>query len=128
MALDKKIKVLIVDDFSTMRRICKHLLKQIGFTNIVEADDGTTALNVLKKEKVDLVLTDWNMPKMNGLELLKAIRKDPNLKHLPVIMVTAEALNENIIAALKAGVNNYIVKPFNAQTLEKKIEDVLGKK
>ena len=128
MALDKKIKVLIVDDFSTMRRICKHLLKQIGFTNIVEADDGTTALNVLKKEKVELVLTDWNMPKMNGLELLKAIRKDPNLKHLPVIMVTAEALNENIIAALKAGVNNYIVKPFNAQTLEKKIEDVLGKK
>lgn len=128
MALDKKIKVLIVDDFSTMRRICKHLLKQIGFTNIVEADDGTTALNVLKKEKVDLVLTDWNMPKMNGLELLKAIRKDPNLKHLPVIMVTAEALNENIIAALKAGVNNYIVKPFNAQTLEKKIEDVIGKK
>jgi two-component system chemotaxis response regulator CheY len=128
MAIDKKIKVLIVDDFSTMRRICKHLLKQIGFTNIVEADDGTTALNVLRKEPVDLVLTDWNMPKMNGLELLKAIRKDPNLKHLPVIMVTAEALNENIIAALKAGVNNYIVKPFNAQTLEKKIEDVIGKK
>ena len=91
MAIDKKIKVLIVDDFSTMRRICKHLLKQIGFTNIVEADDGTTALNVLRKESVDLVLTDWNMPKMNGLELLKTIRKDPNLKHLPVIMVTAEA-------------------------------------
>ncbi len=128
MAIDKKIRVLIVDDFSTMRRICKHLLKQIGFVNIIEADDGTTALNVLKKTPVDLVLTDWNMPKMNGLELLKAIRKDPNLKHLPVIMVTAEALNENIIAALKAGVNNYIVKPFNAQTLEKKLEDVLGKK
>ena len=127
MALDKKMKVLVVDDFATMRRIVKNILRQIGFTNILEADDGSTALNILKKEKVDLVITDWNMPKMSGLELLKAIRADENLKDIPVMMVTAEALKENIIEAVKAGVNQYIVKPFTAQTLQEKLEKIFGK-
>ena len=127
MALDKKMKILVVDDFATMRRIVKNILRQIGFTNILEADDGSTALNVLKKEKVDLVITDWNMPKMSGLELLKAIRADENLKDIPVMMVTAEALKENIIEAVKAGVNQYIVKPFTAQTLQEKLEKIFGK-
>ena len=126
MALDKKMKILVVDDFATMRRIVKNILRQIGFTNILEADDGSTALNILKKEKVDLVITDWNMPKMSGLELLKAIRADDNLKDIPVMMVTAEALKENIIEAVKAGVNQYIVKPFTAQTLQEKIEKIFG--
>ena len=127
MALDKKMKILVVDDFATMRRIVKNILRQIGFTNILEADDGSTALNILKKEKVDLVITDWNMPKMSGLELLKAIRADENLKDIPVMMVTAEALKENIIEAVKAGVNQYIVKPFTAQTLQEKLEKIFGK-
>ena len=126
MALDKKMKILIVDDFATMRRIIKNILRQIGFTNILEADDGSTALNILRKEKVDLVITDWNMPKMSGLELLKAIRTDEKLKDIPVMMVTAEALKENIIEAVKAGVNQYIVKPFTAQTLQQKIEKIFG--
>ncbi len=127
MALDKKMKILVVDDFATMRRIVKNILRQIGFTNILEADDGSTALNILRKEKVDLVITDWNMPKMSGLELLKAIRADENLKDIPVMMVTAEALKENIIEAVKAGVNQYIVKPFTAQTLQEKLEKIFGK-
>jgi len=119
------MKVLIVDDFSTMRRILKNLLRQIGFTNIQEADDGTTALQLLKTDPADLVISDWNMPKMSGLDLLKAIRGDNKLKTIPVLMVTAEARKENIVEAVQAGVNNYIVKPFTAETLKEKLEKVL---
>lgn len=127
MALDKDIKVLVVDDFSTMRRIVKNILRQLGFNNIVEADDGTTGLGVLQKEKIDLIISDWNMPKMTGLDLLKAVRSDDALKDIPFLMVTAEAQQENIIEAVKAGVSNYIVKPFTAETLGKKIEQVFNK-
>lgn len=116
--------ILVVDDFSTMRRIVKNILRQLGFNNISEADDGTTAMAKLKQDKIDFVITDWNMPKMTGMELLKEIRTDPNLKAIPVLMVTAEALQENIIAAVKAGVNNYIVKPFDAKTLSDKIAKI----
>jgi len=127
MAMDKDIKVLVVDDFSTMRRIVKNILRQLGFNNIVEADDGTTGLGVLQKEKIDLIISDWNMPKMTGLDLLKAVKSDDALKDIPFLMVTAEAQQENIIEAVKAGVSNYIVKPFTAETLGKKIEQVFNK-
>jgi two-component system chemotaxis response regulator CheY len=124
MPADPNMSILVVDDFSTMRRIVKNILRQLGFTNTIEADDGTTALEKLKSEQVDFVITDWNMPKMTGLELLKTIRADPDLKHLPVLMVTAEALQENIVAAAKAGVNNYVVKPFDAKTLSEKMAKI----
>ncbi|MBF0277690.1 MAG: chemotaxis response regulator CheY [SAR324 cluster bacterium] len=124
MPANKEMNILVVDDFSTMRRIVKNILRQLGFNNIIEADDGTTAMAKLSSEKVDFVITDWNMPKMTGMELLKEIRADENLKSLPVLMVTAEALQENIIAAVKAGVNNYIVKPFDAKTLSEKINKI----
>ncbi len=123
--MNTNIKILIVDDFSTMRRIEKNILRQLGFKNIDEAEDGQMALQKLKSDKYDLVITDWNMPKMSGLELLKAIRADEELKHIPVLMVTAEAKKENIIDAIKAGVSNYIVKPFNAQTMKEKLEKIL---
>ncbi|MGK5090987.1 chemotaxis response regulator CheY [Deltaproteobacteria bacterium TL4] len=124
MPANKDMNILVVDDFSTMRRIVKNILRQLGFTNIIEADDGTTAMAKLKSERIDFVITDWNMPKMTGMELLKEIRADANLKRLPVLMVTAEALQENIIAAVKAGVNNYIVKPFDAKTLSEKLDKI----
>ena len=124
MPADKNMRILVVDDFSTMRRIVKNILRQLGFTNIVEADDGTTAMAKLKAEKIDFVITDWNMPKMTGLELLKEIRADADMKAIPVLMVTAEALQENIIAAVKAGVSNYIVKPFDAKTLSDKLSKI----
>ncbi len=124
MPANKDMTILVVDDFSTMRRIVKNILRQLGFNNIVEADDGTTAMAKLKSEKIDFVITDWNMPKMTGMELLKEIRADGQLKSIPVLMVTAEALQENIIAAVKAGVNNYIVKPFDAKTLSDKINKI----
>ncbi len=117
-------KFLVVDDMATMRRIIKSLLSQLGYKNIDEAEDGVEALNKLRSQKYDFVITDWNMPNMTGLELVQEIRKDPNLKHLPVLMVTAEAKKENVIAAIKAGVNNYVVKPFTAETLKEKIEKV----
>jgi len=121
------LRILVVDDFSTMRRIEKNLLKQLGYQNIDEADDGPSALTKLQQNPdIGLVLTDWNMPGMNGLELLKEIRASETTKNLPVIMVTAEALQENIVAAVKAGVSNYIVKPFDAATLGDKINKVLG--
>lgn len=116
------MKVLIVDDFSTMRRIIKNLLRDLGFTNTYEADDGATALPMLKDGDFEFVVTDWNMPIMQGIDLLKAIRKDPKLKHLPVLMVTAEAKREQIIEAAQAGVNGYIVKPFTAGTLKEKLD------
>ena len=126
MAASKDMRILVVDDFSTMRRIVRNLLKQLGYENIVEADDGTTALAKLQTEKIDFCVTDWNMPKMSGMELLKEIRDDDKLKDLPVLMVTAEALQENIVAAIKAGVSNYVVKPFDAQTMAEKIEKIFG--
>jgi two-component system chemotaxis response regulator CheY len=118
------MKVLIVDDFSTMRRIIKNLLRDLGFTNTFEADDGSTALPMLKDGGFEFVVTDWNMPIMQGIDLLKEIRKDPKLKHLPVLMVTAEAKREQIIEAAQAGVNGYIVKPFTAGTLKEKLDKV----
>ena len=127
MALDKNIKILVVDDFSTMRRIVKNILRQLNFNNIIEADDGSTALDVLQREKIDMVVSDWNMPKMTGLELLKVIRADDALKHIPFLMVTAEAQQENIIEAVKSGVSNYIVKPFTAETLSQKINQIFIK-
>jgi FOG: CheY-like receiver len=126
MPMDPNIKILIVDDFSTMRKIIRNILTQLGFKNILEADDGTTALEILKKEKVDLIISDWNMPKMSGLELLKAVRSDENLKDIPFIMVTAEAQKESILEAIKYKVNQYIVKPFTPETLKEKLEKVFG--
>jgi len=122
--LDKKMKILVVDDFSTMRRIIKNLLRDLGLTNTYEADDGQTALPMLKEGDFDFVVTDWNMPGMQGIDLLKHIRADDNLKHLPVLMVTAEAKREQIIAAAQAGVNGYIVKPFTAGTLKEKLDKI----
>ncbi|MBN2298008.1 MAG: chemotaxis response regulator CheY [Deltaproteobacteria bacterium] len=127
MAMDKNMKILVVDDFSTMRRIVKNILRQLNFNNIVEADDGSTGLDILQKEKIDMVVSDWNMPKMTGLELLKAVRADDALKDIPFLMVTAEAQQENIIEAVKSGVSNYIVKPFTAETLGQKIEQIFNK-
>lgn len=126
MTLNPNIKILVVDDFKTMRKIIKNILTQLGFKNIIEADDGTTALELLKKQKVDLIISDWNMPKMNGLELLKSIRSDDNLKDIRFIMVTAEAQKENVIEAIKHGVNQYVVKPFTPETLKEKLEKVFG--
>ncbi len=124
MSADLKMKILVVDDFATMRRIISNVLRQLGFDNIVEAEDGTKALQVLESDKIDFVITDWNMPEMSGLDLLKAIRAKSDKDAMPVLMVTAEALQENIIAAARAGVNNYIVKPFDANTLAEKINKV----
>lgn len=118
------MNILIVDDFSTMRRIIKNLLRDLGFNNTQEADDGSTALPMLQKGDFDFVVTDWNMPGMQGIDLLKAIRADDSLKHLPVLMVTAEAKREQIIAAAQAGVNGYVVKPFTAATLKEKLDKI----
>ncbi|MCK5820048.1 MAG: chemotaxis response regulator CheY [Psychromonas sp.] len=122
--MDRNMKVLIVDDFSTMRRIIKNLLRDLGFTNTFEADDGNSALPMLQNGDFEFVVTDWNMPIMQGIDLLKEIRKDPKLKHLPVLMVTAEAKREQIIEAAQAGVNGYIVKPFTAGTLKEKLDKI----
>ena len=120
------MKVLIVDDFSTMRKIVRSTLKQMGIKNINEADNGKTALKELKKEKFDLILCDWNMPEMPGIDLLKTLKSDDELKDIPFIMVTAEAQKDNILEAVKAGVNNYIVKPFTAETLSEKLNNLFG--
>ena len=125
--LDHNMKILVVDDFSTMRRIIKNILKEIGYVNVDEADDGSTALEKLKSASFDFVVTDWNMPNMPGIDLLKAIRQDPALKHTPVLMVTAEAAKENVVLAVQAGVNNYIVKPFTAAALKERIDLILSK-
>lgn len=122
--MDKNMKILVVDDFSTMRRIIKNLLKDLGFTSIQEADDGSTALPMLQQGDFDFVVTDWNMPGMQGIDLLRAIRADDSLKHLPVLMVTAEAKKEQIVAAAQAGVNGYVVKPFTAATLKEKLDKI----
>jgi two-component system chemotaxis response regulator CheY len=122
--MDTNMDVLVVDDASAMRRIVRGLLKELGFKNIREADNGQVALDELKRRKADLVVSDWNMPEMSGIDLLRAMRSDEALKNIPVLMVTAEAKKENILAAIQAGVNNYIVKPFNAQTLQEKLNKI----
>ncbi len=122
-----KIKFLVVDDFSTMRRIVRNLLKELGFTNVDEAEDGVVALQKLQAGGFDFVVTDWNMPNMDGLTLLQTVRADPNLKTLPVLMITAEAKKENIIAAAQAGASGYIVKPFTAGTLNEKLVKIFEK-
>jgi two-component system chemotaxis response regulator CheY len=126
MSIDRNMPILIVDDYKTMLRIIRNLLKQIDFANIEEATDGSMALSMMKQKKFGLVISDWNMQPMTGLDLLKAVRADAQLKSTPFIMVTAESKTENVVAAKEAGVNNYIVKPFNAETLKGKIASVLG--
>ena len=128
MALDPSMPVLVVDDYGTMIRIIRNLLRQIGFADVDDANDGTTALEKLHARRYGLVISDWNMEPMTGYDLLRQVRADPGLGEIPFIMVTAESKTENVIAAKKAGVNNYIVKPFNAQTLKSKIEAVFAEK
>ncbi len=122
--MKKDVKILVVDDFSTMRRIIKNLLRDLGFTNVEEADDGKTALPILKAGGIEFLVTDWNMPGMTGIDLVKTVRADEKLRHIPILMVTAEAKREQIIAAAQAGVNGYVVKPFTAATLKQKIEKI----
>lgn len=124
---DKNMKFLVVDDFSTMRRIVRNLLKELGYTNVDEAEDGSVGLQKLKGGDFQFVVTDWNMPVMTGIDMLKAIRADPTLKHLPVLMITAEAKKENIIEAAQSGASGYIVKPFTAATLEEKLGKIFEK-
>jgi two-component system, chemotaxis family, chemotaxis protein CheY len=126
MAVNMDMNVLIVDDYKTMLRIVNNLLKQLGFKNVYEATDGGMALGMLREKDYGLVISDWNMEPMTGLQLLKEVRADAKLKATPFIMVTAESKTENVVAAKQAGVNNYIVKPFNAETLKSKIVTVLG--
>jgi two-component system chemotaxis response regulator CheY len=118
------MKILVVDDFATMRRIIKNLLRDLGFSNTVEADDGTSALPMLREGNFDFLITDWNMPGMQGIDLLKAVRADENLRGLPILMVTAESKRDQIVAAAQAGVNGYVVKPFTAGILEEKISKI----
>jgi two-component system chemotaxis response regulator CheY len=124
---DLNMKILVVDDFSTMRRIVKNLLRQIGYSNIEEAEDGMQAFSKLKTGGFGFVVSDWNMPNMDGLELLKQVRSDPELKDLPILMVTAEAEKEKVVTAIQAGVNNYIVKPFTGEVLKEKMDKILEK-
>ncbi|MES1948636.1 chemotaxis regulator - transmits chemoreceptor signals to flagelllar motor components cheY [Salinisphaera sp. C84B14] len=124
---DKNLNFLVVDDFSTMRRIVRNLLKELGYNNVEEAEDGAEALDKLNTGKFQFVVSDWNMPNLDGLEMLKRIRASDTLKHLPVLMVTAEAKKENIVAAAQAGASGYVVKPFSAATLEEKLERIFDK-
>ncbi len=123
--MDMSIKVLIVDDFATMRRILKNILKQLGFKNLVEADDGTAAWEILESQEINLIISDWNMPKMTGLELLKKVRASSNYSKIPFLMVTAEAQKQNVIEAVQAGVSNYVVKPFTAEAISDKLTKIL---
>ena len=124
MPYDPNMRVLVVDDFSTMRRIVKNILRQIGFNNVVEADDGTTAWDVLNRDKIDFIISDWNMPHMTGIDLLRKVRGSEEFADLPFLMVTAEAQQENIIEAVQAKVSNYIVKPFTAEVMKQKIDKI----
>ncbi len=126
MAVDKKMKILVVDDYKTMLRIIRNLLKQLGFNNVEEATDGSEALQKMRNTDFGLVISDWNMEPMTGLQFLREVRSDIKLKGTPFIMITAESKTDNVVAAKEAGVNNYIVKPFNAATLKDKLEGVLG--
>ena len=123
--MSSDLRFLVVDDFSTMRRIIKNFLNDLGYANVQEADDGNTALPILKNGSVDFLITDWNMPGMPGLDLLKAVRADPKLAKLPVLLLTAEAKREQIVEAAQAGVNGYVIKPFTAQTLKEKLDKIL---
>ncbi len=125
MSADKNLKFLVVDDFSTMRRIIRNLLRELGFLNVEEAEDGVAALRKLRESNFDFVVSDWNMPNMDGLTMLQSVRADTELKKIPVLMVTAEAKKENIVAAAQAGANGYIVKPFTAATLDEKLNKIL---
>jgi two-component system, chemotaxis family, chemotaxis protein CheY len=125
--MDKSMKILVVDDFPTMRRIVRNLLKELGYSNVDEAEDGAAGLSRLQGGGFDFVISDWNMPNMDGLEMLKRIRADAGLSHLPVLMVTAESKKENIIAAAQAGASGYVVKPFTAATLDEKLTKILEK-
>ncbi|WP_444547929.1 chemotaxis response regulator CheY [Candidatus Magnetomonas plexicatena] len=127
MLYDKNMKILVVDDFSTMRRIIKNILKQLGYEKIEEAEDGEQAFTKLKNGEFDFLITDWNMPNVTGLELLKRVRADAKLKALPVLLVTAEAEKEQVIEAVKAGVNNYVIKPFTADVLREKLDKIFEK-
>ena len=126
MAYDPNMRILIVDDFSTMRRIIKNILRQLDLNNVVEADDGTTAWEVLNKDHIDFIISDWNMPQMTGIELLRKVRASEDFGHLPFLMVTAEAQQSNIIEAAQARVTNYIVKPFTAETMKQKIDKIFA--
>ncbi len=123
--MDTSIRVLVVDDFATMRRILKNILKQLDFKNLVEADDGTTAWDVLEDQSIDLIISDWNMPKMSGIDLLKKVRASDKYKKTPFLMVTAEAQKQNVIEAVQAGVSNYVVKPFTAEAIFEKLDKIL---
>jgi two-component system chemotaxis response regulator CheY len=124
MAMNPEMKILVVDDMSTMRRIVKNIFRQLGFSHVEEAENGKDALDKLKAGKFDLVVSDWNMPVMPGIELLRNIRADAGLKHIPVLMVTAEAHQANLVEAIQAGVSNYIVKPFTAETIKEKLDKI----
>ena len=124
MAMNPNIRILVVDDFSTMRRIIKNILRQLGFNNVVEADDGTTAWDVLNKDRIEFIISDWNMPQMTGIDLLRKVRASDEFGDLPFLMVTAEAQQENIIEAVQAKVSNYIVKPFTAEVMKQKIDKI----
>ncbi len=126
MTYDPNMRILIVDDFSTMRRIIKNILRQIGLNNVVEADDGTTAWETLNRDHIDFIISDWNMPQMTGIELLRKVRASEDYGHLPFLMVTAEAQQSNIIEAAQARVSNYIVKPFTAETMKQKIDKIFA--
>lgn len=126
MTFNPNMRVLVVDDFSTMRRIIKNILRQLGFTNIIEADDGTSAWEVLGKDRIDFIISDWNMPQMTGIELLRKVRSSEEFGDLPFLMVTAEAQQENILEAVQAKVSNYIVKPFTAEVMKQKIDKIFG--
>ena len=127
MSYDPNMRVLVVDDFSTMRRIIKNILRQLGLNNVVEADDGTTAWDILNKDKIEFIISDWNMPQMTGIELLRKVRGSEEFADLPFLMVTAEAQQENIIEAVQAKVSNYIVKPFTADVMKQKIDKIFDK-
>ncbi len=124
MSYNTNMRILVVDDFSTMRRIIKNILRQLGMNNVVEADDGTTAWDVLNKDKIEFIISDWNMPQMTGIELLRKVRSSEEFADLPFLMVTAEAQQENIIEAVQAKVSNYIVKPFTAEVMKQKIDKI----
>jgi two-component system chemotaxis response regulator CheY len=126
MGISPDMKILVVDDMSTMRRIVKNIFKQLGFTNIEEAENGKEALDKMKAAKFDLVVSDWNMPVMPGIDLLRNIRADAGLKHIPVLMVTAEAQKDNLLEAIQAGVSNYVVKPFTAETIKQKLDKIFA--
>lgn len=128
MAIDPNIKILVVDDFRSMRSLIKNILRKLGYTKVYEAEDGDTAWKLLQEEEIELIISDWNMPRMKGIDLLRKVRESEEYSHLPFLMVTAEGLKDNVVEAIKAGVSGYIVKPFSPQSLQDKIQKVFAKK